>query len=67
MFPTVIGTESATGEHCFMVQASTHDTHRTVECRPNVVIHAFDKIVVGLTSFAATNQYLAGIVPRIGQ
>lgn len=38
-----------------MVRVFTHDTHRTVECRPNIVIHAFDKIVVGLASLTVTH------------
>jgi hypothetical protein len=53
MFPTSIGIELANERDHFTHRASTHDAHRTVESRPNVVVHAFDKVVVGLASLAA--------------
>jgi hypothetical protein len=43
-----------------IIEASTHDAHGTVESRPDVVIHALDKVVVGLTGLAVANQYLVG-------
>lgn len=60
MFPTSIRIELAEKDIDMMLQASTHDAHRTIECRSDVVVHAFDKVVVRLTSLAVTDQYLAG-------
>lgn len=59
MFPTSIRIELAAKDIDMMLQASTHDAHRTVECRPDIVVHAFDKVIVRLTSLAAMDQYLA--------
>lgn len=41
-------------------EASTHNTHGSIECRSDVIVHALDKEVIRLTSLAATNQYLPG-------
>jgi hypothetical protein len=59
MFPTGIRVESATEQIAMMGEVPTYDTHRPIEIRPDIVVHAFDEVVVDLTGLAATYQYLA--------
>jgi hypothetical protein len=39
-------------------KASTYDAHGAAKGRPDVIIHTFHKVVVGLPRLASISQYL---------